>query len=136
MIVHDSVPTFALPAEYENDYQLLDKPLPVQCVLHQNGLVFRISWQCRDKFLPMSFLVNTSVPAPFYFTDRSYGVLKQHGLLHSDDDGNDFVLLNQTKGMAYRPSPYPVDMVGLRFLTKAGMTLHSEGFYLKTPDYF
>jgi hypothetical protein len=87
----------------------------------------------------MSFIVDTGAPAPFYFSSVAMAKMQQHKLLHEDEDGNDFVLV-QARKTNYTQIPgafEPANIIGLRFVTRVGMTVNSDTFtFVDVPSVF
>jgi hypothetical protein len=141
----DFPPNFLQTMQHPDDYQPQSSPITPEYILHRNGihsrLIFRISFYSSsiDKYIPMSFIVDTGAPAPFYFGSVALSCLQAHGLLHEDEDGNDFLSIQQRKiNYSCTPSAFqPVNIIGLRFVSRVGMSIDATSFkFIDVPEHF
>ena len=138
------------PEHYVNmkhplDHTIMDNPIEPEFIVHKNGirtrLIFRMSWRSGDsgsKYVPMSFIVDTGVPFPFYFGQSGLAIMRAHRLLVDDDNGNQFVHVQHPDGtvlnMQYLDTPpnfEPANLIGLRFLLRFPMIMTSSSFTLQ-----
>jgi hypothetical protein len=126
---------------HPQDYVALDNPLPPEFIYHQNGensrLILRISWKIDDKYIPMSFVCDTSAPCYFYVSRRSFQVLEEGGRTKLNVFGNSCVkmqyggLNNCTLVAEVRCTPenfQPANLIGLSLLSKLGLRVDKGRF--------
>ena len=131
------------PSEYVNmqhpdDYTLQDAPIQPSFTVNQRQgrarLIFRISWKTGNKYLPMSFIVNTGAVQPIYFGTVAMSQMEAHRLLFLDNAGSDIVKLHRPAcecSIHYRETPKvydPINIIGLRFLLRFGIVMDGSTF--------
>jgi hypothetical protein len=148
--VEDTWPCAAdFPSEYVNmqhpeDYSLQDKPIEPSFTVNQRQgrarLIFRISWRAGEKYMPMSFIIDTGAVHPIYFGDVGMRLMEEHQLLKFDDAGSDVVRLQLMDGtecsVNYRATPSennPANVIGLRFLLRFGFVVDGSTFRFHEP---
>ena len=137
---HD-FPEHYVNLKHPQDYEIMDSAIQPEFIVHNNGiharLFFRISWRTGTKYVPMSFIVDTAAPFPFYFSESGSAIMRAHRLMVSDDNGNQFVQVHSPDGSTcnfqYMDTPTnfePVNLVGLRFLLRFPLLMTQDAFTL------
>lgn len=99
------------PSEYVNmqhreDYTVEYSPITPSFIVNQRQgharLIFRISWKTGNRFMPMSFIVDTGAVQPIYFGSVAMRIMEAHGLLLLEDNVNDVVELHRPGGQPAR----------------------------------
>ena len=125
--------------KHPQDYSMIHAPVTPQCIVHRAGiharLIFRTSWKSGSTFVPMSFIVDTGSPFPFYFSAAGMAILRAHTLLVDDDNGNSIVAVNQADGTKWKaqymdtPSAFePANIIGLKFALRFPMAINGDSF--------
>ena len=139
MIGRHDFPEHYVNMKHPQDYEITDTPIQPEFTVHNSGiharLLLRMSWRSGTKYVPMSFIVDSGAPFPFYFSEAGSAIMRAHRLLISDDNGNQFVQVHSpdgsTRNFQYMDTPStfePANLIGLRFLLRFPM--------LMTPDTF
>ena len=129
---------------HPQDYVPLDSPLPPEFIYHRFGensrLILRVSWKINDKYIPMSFVCDTSAPCSFYMSARSFEVLEEGGRTKLNAFGNPCVDI-QYEGwnnstlvaeVRYTPNAFqPANLIGLSLLSKLGLHVDIGRFSFK-----
>jgi hypothetical protein len=141
MIGRHDFPEHYVNMKHPEDYGIMDSAIRPEFIVHEVGihsrLIIRISWRSGTKYVPMSFIVDTGVPFPFYFSETGSAIMRAHRLLISDENGNQFVQVHAPDGSARKfqymdtPSHFePANLIGLRFLLHFPMLMTPDSFTL------
>ena len=141
MIGRHDFPEHYVNMKHPQDYEVMDSAIQPELIVHNNGiharLILRISWRAGTKYVPMSFIVDTGAPFPFYFSEPGSAIMRAHRLLISDDNGNQFVQVHSpngsTRNFQYLDTPTnfePANLIGLRFLLCFPMLMTRDTFTL------
>ena len=95
-------------------------------------IIFRVSWRANDTYIPMSFVLDTTIAHAFYFSRTAFDLLETHGLFSIDDVDITRIAVN-FGGCERKPAIFSADLtpppfqsgnfIGLRGLFKLGLTL-------------
>lgn len=92
MIGRHDFPEHYLNMKHPQDYEIMDSAIQPESIVHMNGiharLILRISWRSGAKYVPMSFIVVSGAPFPFYFSEAGGAIMRAHSLLVEDENGN------------------------------------------------
>ena len=138
------------PAHYVNkqhpeDYLEASTPIRPEFLVHQkydnHKLILRVSWKAGSVYIPMSFILDKTIPYQFYMSTKAFDTLERYGLFSLDDLGTYLIVVNfgecEKKPAVFRveftPEQYePGNFIGLRSLMRLGLKLNDldESFSL------
>ena len=102
MIGRHDFPVHYVNMKLPQDYEIMDTAIQPEYTVHTNGihacLILRTSWRSGTKYVPISFIVHSGAPFPFYFSEAGSAIMRAHRLLISDDNGNQFVQVHSLDG--------------------------------------
>jgi hypothetical protein len=147
LLLHDSdFPNNYVNMAHTDDYRIksefINKELIFHRKMHHNRILLRISWQIdNDKYLPMTFVLDTGAPMYFYLSNKAIKSLSSRIL--EDELQTSYVIIkcdNVTKKASIQETPLnhqPANIIGLLMLEKLGLSLLNGSFNLiMCPDYF
>lgn len=132
---------------HPDDYKIVENPIPVEYIFHQNShhnrLLVRLSWKLSEnRYVPMTFVCHTGAPIYFYLSDLAWKCLSerikmdqlQTSYLEIEQDG-----LPRKTPVRETPSVYKkANIIGLLQLSLMGLTLEREEKFIfnRCPEYF
>ena len=119
---------FAHPQDYHVSSQPID---PQHIFSHRHGnrnrLLWRVSWDIGDdKFLPMTFVLDTGAPKHLYLSQTALNKLEEVRVLMTDEDTDALwvQLFGRKCGVERTPHEHdPANIIGLRMLMRLGLQL-------------
>lgn len=152
MLCDADFPSEYIGMKHPDDYKLQDLPvIPTFTINQRQGhsrLILRISWKVGEKYMPMSFIVDTGVCQPIFFCSSAMRAMEENGLLLLDDLQNDAVKIHcfdcsgdhKTYTVHYQITPNvyePANIIGLRFLLRFGFHVGDGSFrFDQSFEYF
>jgi len=136
------------PENYVNfahpqDYKVQNEPIqPEHIYNHRHGrhnrLILRIAWQvASDKYLPMSFVLDTGAPKQLYLCEAATKLLEEFGVIkwNTDLEVSYVELFGRKVTVERTPQCHdPANLIGLRLLMKLCMSVQdAEPFFTFSP---
>ena len=137
MLCDGDFPPHYRHGRHPEDLVPCDRPIAAEHRQHEGGfghlrLLWRVAWRLPggQQYLSVTFVVDTGAPLPFYLSAETRRVFHAHGLLHTDDMENDFVV---AFGRRYRVVDTPLghepgNILGLRVILDLGLRIVEGGF--------
>ena len=134
---------------HPEDYQYFDQPIKPEFIVKRSNfqrLILRVSWKVEKKttaYIPMSFILETRLPAGFYFSDLAYELLSENNRIkYSEEHQCETCLVNleaKESGILLAAHLSPerlesVNFIGANGLMKFGLILGEPqgGFSFRT----
>lgn len=117
------------------DFLESPEPMEPELIFHHvrgrhNRLWLRVSWQLgENKFMPMSFLLDTGAPKHFYMCNQAMTALEAAGLTGVDEDTDvEWTTIFGRKCLVeLTPEQHqPANIIGLKMLKRLGLQLFEE----------
>ena len=120
---------------HPDDYKVYEREIEKQHIFNHrqgkfNRLLLRVCWRTtQDRYIPMTFVLDTGAPKHFYLSQKAIQTLQGHGILHTDDDTDLlYVIINRRKCPVETtpPSHDPANIIGVRMLMRFGLCLFED----------
>lgn len=120
-------------SSHTDDYQETATPMEPELIFHHvrgknNRLWLRISWELGpNKFVPMSFLLDTGAPRHFYMSEEAISTLEAADLTGIDDDTDvEWTTVFGRKALIELTPHQPANIIGLKMLKRLGLQLFED----------
>lgn len=127
---HDFPPNYTRDYCHPDDYVIISDSVRELVFNHRHGtynrLLARLAWQVTGGVCPMTFVLDTGAPKHLYLCQRALNLLEEAGRITTDPDTDLlYCVIDQRKCPVELtpPSHSPANIVGLRMLTRWGLTL-------------
>lgn len=135
------------PDNYRNmahpeDYQLLEKPLPLQLFYNIRPrhlkILCRVSFKVTGGYYPVSFVGDTGAPGSFYLNEKVMIYMTRANVIKADDLGTEYIDITKGRFTIHdTPAQHaPANIMGLSVLKKLRLVVDDNLEFLNHLDYF